>query len=53
MAAAADVLAETLLEMAVALWLLGRLSAAPGGAIALTALAASALGFWLRREGKR
>jgi molybdate transport system permease protein len=51
--AAADVLAETLLEMAVALWLLGRLSAAPGGAIALTALAASALGFRLRGEGGR
>jgi ABC-type molybdate transport system permease subunit len=51
--AAADVLAETLLEMAVALWLLGRLSAAPGGAIALTALAASALGLRLRGEGGR
>ena len=51
LASAADVLAEALLEMAVALGRLGRLSGAPGGAIVLTALAASALGFWLRGEG--
>ena len=53
LAAAADVFAETLLEMAVALWILGRLSAAPASAIVVTSLAAGALGLWLRREAVR
>jgi len=48
--AAADVFAETTLEVAVALWIGGRLSAPPAGAILLTALAGNALALWLRRE---
>ncbi len=48
--AAADVFAETMLEVAVALWIGGRLSAPPAGAILLTALAGNALALWLRRE---
>jgi ABC-type Fe3+ transport system permease subunit len=48
--AAADVFAETMLEMAVALWIVGRLSVPPAGAILLTALAGHALALWLRRE---
>jgi len=47
------VFAETMLEMAVALWIIGRLGVAPAGAIVLTALAGSALGLWLRREAGR
>ncbi|MGB7759640.1 MAG: ABC transporter permease subunit [Bryobacteraceae bacterium] len=50
MAAAAEVFSETMLEVAVALWIVGRLSAPPGGAILLTALAGSALALWLRRD---
>jgi ABC-type molybdate transport system permease subunit len=50
LAAAAEVFAETMLEMAVALWIGGRLSAPPAGAILLTALAGHALALWLRRE---
>ncbi len=53
LAAAAEVFAETMLEMAVALWIIGRLGVAPAGAIVLTALAGSALGLWLRREAGR
>jgi ABC-type molybdate transport system permease subunit len=53
LAAAAEVFAEAMLEMGVALALGGRLSAAPAGAMAVAALAASALGQWLRREGGR
>jgi molybdate transport system permease protein len=48
--AAADVFAETMLEVAVALWIGGRLSAPPAGAILLTALAGNALALRLRRE---
>ncbi len=50
LAAAAEVFAETVLEMAVALWIVGRLSALPIGAILLTALAGHALALWLHRE---
>ncbi|HEY1217881.1 MAG TPA: ABC transporter permease subunit [Bryobacteraceae bacterium] len=50
LAAAAEVFSETTLEMAVALWIVGRLSAPPAGAILLTALAGMALALWLRRE---
>ena len=50
LAAAAEVFSETMLEMAAAWWIGGRLGAAPGGAIALTALAGSALALWLRPE---
>jgi len=49
LAAAADVFPETMLEMAVALWIVGRLSAPPAGAILLTALAGGALALWVRR----
>lgn len=49
LAAAADVFPETMLEVGVALWIGGRLSAPPAGAILLTALAGGALGLWLRR----
>jgi len=49
LAAAAEVFPETMLEMAVALWISGRLSAPPAGAIMLTALAGQALALWLRR----
>jgi len=48
--AAAEVFAETILEVAVALWIGGRLSVPPAGAILLTALAGHALALWLRRE---
>jgi molybdate transport system permease protein len=48
LAAAADVFPETMLEMAVALWIVGRLSVPPAGAIVLTALAGQALALWLR-----
>jgi molybdate transport system permease protein len=48
--AAAEVFAETMLEVAVALWIVGRLSVPPAGAILLTALAGQALALWLRRE---
>lgn len=51
LAAAADVFAEMMLEMALALAIGGRMSAAPGAAIALTALAGCALGLWLRSAG--
>jgi molybdate transport system permease protein len=47
LAAAAEVLGETMLEMAVALWIGSHLSAPPGGAIVLTALAGQALALWL------
>jgi len=39
-----------MLEVAVALWIGGRLSVPPAGAILLTALAGNALALWLRRE---
>lgn len=48
--AAADVFSETMMEVAMALWIGGRLSAPPAGAILLTALAGHALALWLRRE---
>ncbi len=48
--AAAEVFAETMLEVAVALWIGGRLSAPPAAAILLTALAGNALALWLGRE---
>jgi len=48
--AAAEVFAETMLEMAVALWIVGHLSAPAAAAILLTALAGQALALWLRRE---
>jgi molybdate transport system permease protein len=51
LAAAADVFAETMLEVAVALAISGRMTAAPGAAIALTALAGCALRQWLRSAG--
>ena len=50
LAAAAEVFSETMLEMAAALWIVRRLSAAPGAAIVLTALAGSALALLLRPE---
>ncbi|MFY9728408.1 MAG: ABC transporter permease subunit [Bryobacteraceae bacterium] len=50
LAAAAEVFPETMLEMAVALWIGGRLSVPPAAAILLTALAGGALAMWLRRE---
>ncbi|MGO9229025.1 MAG: ABC transporter permease subunit [Bryobacteraceae bacterium] len=53
LAATTEVFAETMLEMAVALWVIGRLSVASAGAIVLTALASSALWLWLRREAAR
>jgi molybdate transport system permease protein len=51
LAAAANVFAEAMLEMAVALAIGGRMSTAPGAAIALTALAGCALGLWVRSAG--
>jgi len=53
LAAATEVFAEAMLEMAVVLAIAGRLSVAPAGAIALTALAGCALAIWLRSEGGR
>ena len=50
LAAAADVFPETMLETAMALWIVGRLSVPPAGAILLTALAGGAIAMWLRRE---
>jgi len=48
LAASAEVFAETLLEMAIALWIAGRLSAPAAAIIVLTALAGHAAALWQR-----
>ena len=52
LSAAAEAFPETILEMAVAMWIAGRLNPLPAGAILLTALAGGALALWLRSSAK-